>query len=217
MVIIPGTGYSLGLSGIDGKPDVVPQEAILLDQVHGDLIVINPAGGESADGMVLRRGSGTPALKVADCLPVFALWDDHIGAVHAGWRSLAAGIVENVIAAVDQPLRWLVMGPCICKNCYEVGSEVREAVLAGNSAVEAEQLSVGLDLRGSALRRFERACRSEFQLLNIDDCTLESAGLYSYRENGTAGRNILWLAENESGEHIRQLYGEVECNSPERR
>ena len=217
MVIIPGTDLYLGLSGIDGKPDAVPEKAIFLNQVHGNRIVIDPAGGESADGMIMSRGYGIPALRVADCLPVFALWDDCIGAAHAGWRGLAGGIVENLIAAVDQPLRWLIIGPCICGECYTVGEKVREAVFSGDPAGGEEHPDRRLDLRGSTLRRARRASGEQFQSINIDECTLESTSLYSVRGNETAKRNFLWLAEIERGEHIRQLNSEIECNSPERR
>lgn len=218
MVIIPGTDMYLGLSGTGGKPDAVPGNAVFLNQVHGSRIVINPAGGESADGMVMERGHGIPALKVADCLPMFALWDDYTGTAHAGWRGLAGGIVENLIAAVDQPLRWLIMGPCICGDCYTVGNEVREAVFSGYPADREEHPGCKLDLRRNALRRVMRACGDEeFQLISIDECTLESTSLYSFRRDGTDERNFLWLAEIERGEHIRQLNRETECISPERR
>ena len=47
MINIPGTGYSLGLSGVDGKPDVVPEESIFLDQVHGDNVRPEPTANFS--------------------------------------------------------------------------------------------------------------------------------------------------------------------------
>lgn len=205
MIIIPDTGYSLGLRGSGKSFDVLPETAIFLNQVHGNRILLDPAGGESADGMIIRRGEGVPALRVADCLPVFAIWDDYVGAAHAGWRGLADGIVENLISAVDQPLRWFITGPCICGECYEVGGEVAEAVFLKDPAGEKGHSSGRIDLKGSALRRARNMSGDKFQVINIDECTMESANLYSYRNNRTAGRNVLWLAEIERGEHIRQL------------
>ncbi len=199
MVVIPGTGLYLGLSGINGKPDVIPGNAIFLNQIHGSRIAVNPAGGENADGMVMDRGYGIPALRVADCLPVFALWDDYIGAAHVGWRGLAGGIVENLMAAVDSPLRWLVPGPCICGDCYAVGEEIREAVFSGDPTGGKEHPDGRVDLRGSVLRRVRRLCGEQFQLINLEECTFESTSLYSFRGNETDRRNLLWLAEIERG------------------
>ncbi len=213
MTVIPETGLYAGLSGVNGKPDEVPGDALFLNQTHSNRIVINPIGGENADGMVMPRGFGIPALKVADCLPVFAVWDEYIGAAHAGWKGLAGGIVENLISSVDSPLRWLVLGPCICCECYSVGKDVFEAV----AQVEAEGQSHRVDLRANAIRRASNLCKEQFGLINIEECTKESTSLYSYRRNATASRNILWLAETERGEHIPHLNSEMECTSPERR
>lgn len=217
MTIIPGTDMYVGLSGVNGKPDEVPAHAVFLNQTHSNRIAVNPRGGENADGMVMQRGFSIPALRVADCLPVFAVWDDYIGAAHAGWRGLAAGIIENLINSVDLPLKWLVLGPCICGNCYSVGEDVYEAV----TQVVPERRSVHntkrLDLRASAFRRASDLCSEQFGLINIEECTMESTSLYSYRRNATTSRNILWLAETERGEHIPHLNSETEIISPERR
>ena len=74
-----------------------------------------------------------------------------------------------------------------------------------------------VDLRGSALLRVRQFCGETFQLINIDECTLEAKNLHSYRGDKIVERNFLRLAEIEQGEHIRQLNGETKCNSPERR
>lgn len=215
LTIIPETGMYLGLSGAGTrlKPHTVPENAVFLNQVHGSRIVHDPAGGESADGMVLKRGFGTPALKVADCLPLFAIWDDWIGAAHAGWRGLANGIVENLIAAVDQPLRWLVMGPSICGDCYVAGEKTREAVFQRDPSGGEKHPPGRIDLRGSATRIARSMCGEHFQFVSMDECTLESKSLYSFRRNKTSERNFLWLAETERYEHIRQLNMNTSVNS----
>jgi copper oxidase (laccase) domain-containing protein len=205
MLIIPGSGYYMGLSGAGDQPDSVPETAVFLNQVHSSRIVVNPAGGESADGMIVDRYSSIPALRVADCLPVFALWDDFAGAAHAGWRGLAGGIVEKLLQAVDQPLRWFITGPCICGDCYTVGEEVRNAVFRDDPSAGRDHPPGRVDLRGSAIRRARKLCGEQFKVVTSGECTMESANLYSFRSNGTTGRNILWLAEIERGEHIRQL------------
>jgi copper oxidase (laccase) domain-containing protein len=216
MIVVPGTEFAIGLAGAGRNCDLVPVDAVFVNQIHGSKILLNPSGGESADGMIFERGKGIPALKVADCLPVFAIWDDYTGAAHAGWRGLAEGIVENLIASVDQPLRWLILGPCICADCFATGNDVREAVCSGDPSGASEHPRGRVDLRGSAFRRVQYAAGNQFKVINLHDCTMESDSLFSYRSNGTGERNLIWLAETAPGEHIRQP-NKTEYTPPERR
>jgi YfiH family protein len=116
--------------------DAIGVRPVFLQQVHGtDVATLH---GESADGVV---GDGCTtvesgiacAIMVADCLPV--LFTDEAGrrvaAAHAGWRGLAAGVLEKTLDsfAADGGARrvtaWL--GPCIGRDAFEVGDEVRAA------------------------------------------------------------------------------------------
>lgn len=119
----------------------LPAEPVWLDQVHGtEVLVIDgdalPAAGQRprADAAVTRRAGVVLAIQVADCLPVlFASRDGQVlGAAHAGWRGLAAGVLEATLTAMRVPpgdvVAWL--GPCIGPAHFEVGEEVREAFLA---------------------------------------------------------------------------------------
>lgn len=206
MIQIGNTEFSLGIQGIEPHLDFIPEGGVQLNQIHSSNVLLNPSNGESADGMIFNRGQNFPVLKVADCLPVFAIWQDYIGAAHAGWRGVAGGIIENLLTKVDQPLQQLILGPCICKDCYEVGREVIEALDAQSEAKsfkgEGKYL---IDLRKIALERARVIAGADFELVNIRDCTLESRRLYSYRQNKTINRNYIWLAETESELHIRQL------------
>jgi len=217
MLRIPGTEYSMGFAGAAGNRDRVPSGAVFLNQIHSSHILFNPAGGESGDGMVFAEGRGIPALRVADCLPVFALWDHFTGAAHAGWRGLSEGIVENLVSSVSQPLRWLILGPCICAGCYETGDDVRDAVCAGDPAGADAHPGGKVDLRGSALRRARHAAGNQFDVIHVNECTMESDDLYSYRYNRTPMRNVIWLAENAQDEHIRRPNNNLQLTPPERR
>lgn len=206
-MLIPGTGLSMKFRGTAHGADP-SNDTVFLSQVHGTAILREPVQGAEGDGMIFPAGKSLPGLRVADCIPVFAVWNSFTGAAHAGWRGLAGGIVENLILAVREPLKFLLLGPCICSSCYQVGDDVRTAVAFGDPAGLAGHPPGKVDLRGSVLRRVESVTGYPFQLLEIKGCTLESDSFYSHRRNGTAERNILWLAETFPGSHIQHPYHE---------
>ncbi len=81
------------------------------------------------------------AVLTADCLPVLLAASDGsaVGAAHAGWRGLAAGVIENTVLALRQSatsdvklLAWL--GPAISVKHFEVGDDVRDAFLDASPA-----------------------------------------------------------------------------------
>lgn len=87
-----------------------------------------------ADAAVTSTPGTVLAILTADCLPVIFAADDvsEVGVAHAGWRGLAAGVLENTVAAMlaapGRLLAWL--GPAAGPQAYEVGEEVRDAFLA---------------------------------------------------------------------------------------
>jgi YfiH family protein len=114
----------------------LPAEPKWIAQVHGNKVVDADRlqGLPEADGSVSRRPGTVCAVMVADCLPV--LFSDRagtvVGAAHAGWRGLAAGVIENTVAAMDVDPADLVawLGPAIGPDAFEVGADVRDAFLA---------------------------------------------------------------------------------------
>jgi purine-nucleoside/S-methyl-5'-thioadenosine phosphorylase / adenosine deaminase len=118
----------------------LPAEPYWLRQVHGAHVVrLRPDAERNepeADAAVADHG--VLAIQTADCLPVlFCLPDgSRIGAAHAGWRGLAAGVLEATVQAMGSaPLAW--MGPCIGAMSYEVGEEVRAAFVDGDPRAAA--------------------------------------------------------------------------------
>jgi len=188
---IPGTGLALFMAGVDSTPGEIPPEAVFLSQVHGAVILDPPTPSAPADGMILpRRGGLFPGVLTADCLPVFAVWDDVVGCAHAGWRGLAAGILDALIEAGGGRPGAVVMGPCICGECYTVGEEVRSIVSGTCGSGEAGSLPGRLDLRAAAASHFS----SMEKIYTVDMCTLCTPGFHSHRRNGTGLRNRFWLA-----------------------
>jgi hypothetical protein len=185
---------------------LLPGEAVWLRQVHGtrvarlDQVVSNP----EADAAVTGTRNRVCAIRVADCMPVL-LADESataIGAAHAGWRGLSAGVIENTVQAMGiaggKLLAWL--GPAIGPTVYEVGEEVRSAFLARDAAAAAafSPSRPGhwlLDLYAVARQRL-RACGVE-RIFGGGYCTYsEPERFYSYRRDRTSGRMAayIWLA-----------------------
>jgi len=111
----------------------LPSPPRWLRQVHGTAVVrfddSDPAAGEpEADAAITATRGTVLAILTADCLPVvFAASDgSEVAAAHAGWRGLAAGVLETTVAAMQPPpdaiQAWL--GPAAGPNAYEVGEEV---------------------------------------------------------------------------------------------
>ncbi len=182
----------------------LPAEPAWLEQVHGTGVAVLPGAAQSpADAAVTFSRGQVCAVLVADCLPVFlaARAGDRVGIAHAGWRGLAAGVVEAAIAALDCEPDGLVawLGPSIGPRAFEVGAEVRDAFLARDTGAAAA-FQAGrpgrwlADLPALARRRLAAAGVTEVG--GGDLCThADAARFYSFRRDGATGRMaaLAWL------------------------
>jgi YfiH family protein len=182
----------------------LPSEPVWLDQVHGTRIAdLDFAPSGPADGAVTRRPGVVCAILTADCLPV--LLTDHagtrIGAAHAGWRGLAAGVLPAAVAAMGLPARDLLawLGPAIGPASYEVGDEVRAAFLARDAAAGAAFVA---NARGRwqadlyALARLSLAAAGVATVFGGGLCTAtETERFFSHRREAPCGRmaSLIWL------------------------
>ncbi len=183
----------------------LPAEPAWLEQVHGIRVVAlpGPAPGP-ADAAVTFTPGSVCAVLVADCLPVFLAGRDgrRLGVAHAGWRGLAAGIIEATVAALEctpgELVAWL--GPSIGPAAFEVGGEVRDALIArdAGSAIAFRPGREGrwlADLPALARRRLAGAGVGVVHGGEL--CThSDPARFYSYRRDGATGRMaaLAWLA-----------------------
>ena len=115
----------------------LPSAPRWLRQVHGTAIALEPGDDEpEADAAVTTTPGTVLAILTADCLPVvFAAADgSEIGAAHAGWRGLAAGVLEATVAAMRTAPAGIVawLGPAAGPQAYEVGEEVFDAFVPGD-------------------------------------------------------------------------------------
>jgi YfiH family protein len=183
----------------------VPVAPRWLKQVHGVRCIDADAGDDAAeaDASFSRSGRRACAIMTADCLPL--LFCDEAGSVvaaaHAGWRGLAAGVIEATVAAMQVPgdrlLAWL--GPAIGPRAFEVGDEVRAAFLLHDARAAGAFVAHGdgkwlADLH--ALARLRLSGLGVEQVYADASCTYsDSERFFSYRRNGVTGRTatLIWL------------------------
>lgn len=187
----------------------LPHPPHWLQQVHGTDVVLIDERTPTAEPRADAAWTATPgqplAILTADCLPVLfcAMDGSAIAAAHAGWRGLAAGVLEAAIQALPssaEPMAWL--GPCIGANSYEVGEEVR-ATFVDRDAGAAEYFFATrpghwlCDLAGLARRRLRQAGLTWIHGGGFD--TLADPRFYSYRRDAAhSGRfaSLIWLTDD---------------------
>ena len=177
----------------------LPAAPVWLRQVHGATVANLDEIRESvpADAAIARRPGVVCAVKAADCMPV--LFTDAqatvVGAAHAGWRGLAAGVLENVVENLHCGALMAWMGPAIGPRVYEVGEDVRAAFKGHEYAfVPTRPRHWNLDLYAVARRKLEAR---GVQVFGGGFCTYSDAErFYSYRRDGATGRMVayVWLA-----------------------
>jgi YfiH family protein len=183
----------------------LPVEPAWLAQVHGicvrDLDSPEPIG--PADAAVTRQPGRVCAILTADCLPVLLAAEsgDRVGAAHAGWRGLAAGVIEATLRSLGTPPRELLawLGPAIGPRHFEIGDEVRDRLLHGDPAAESAFLR---NSRGRFMADIYTLARSRLIRLGVEkiygggECTYADRDKYfSHRRDGRTGRQatLIWL------------------------
>lgn len=183
----------------------LPSEPSWLTQVHEHAVARLPGPlPEAADAAVVFGRGPVCAVLVADCMPVFlaSREGDRVGVAHAGWRGLAAGVVEATVVALGcDPARLVAwLGPAIGPQAFEVGDDVRSAFTAGDPA-SAALFHPGrtgrwlADLPALARRRLMQCGVASVH--GGGNCTVsDPARFYSYRRDGVTGRMaaLAWLA-----------------------
>lgn len=182
--------------------------AVFLHQVHGaDVLHLQPAhlDGErpKADAAISTSVGLGCAIQVADCLPVLIAGQGAVGGAHAGWRGLAAGVLEHTVAALCQATgnapeelhAW--MGPCIGPRQFEVGAEVVQALGGDPAAPDARYFVYRANAAGEPrwLANLPALARSRLQAAGLQHirgghwCTLsEPSRFFSFRHEPLAGR-----------------------------
>ncbi|MBI1395834.1 MAG: peptidoglycan editing factor PgeF [Betaproteobacteria bacterium] len=189
----------------DDLARLLPGAPRWLTQIHGTRVVdaADTRGVVEADASFTTRPGVVCVIQTADCLPVLFARSDGtaIAASHAGWRGLAAGVLENTVTAIapqrEPVVAWL--GPAIGPGAYQVGRDVRDAFVAGDPSAETAFAPDGADHWRAdlyALARLRLARLGVTSVAGGDRCTFtEQETFYSHRRDGVTGRMaaLVWL------------------------
>jgi YfiH family protein len=192
---------------VDVRHDVASRRQSIADlpwtwlrQVHGDRVVrVGRPGertGERADAAVTAERGCALAVLSADCAPVALVSSEGVvGAAHAGWAGVRAGVVEATVDAMRalgaDDIR-AVLGPCIRSECYAFGADDLDSV--------AQRLGPGVRGRTSDGRPaldLPAAVRSALQISGVGDlrdtgvCTACTPAYFSWRARRDRGRQVL--------------------------
>lgn len=187
----------------------MPRPWFTLHQVHGAEVISlsewnvgpDPARGRlgRADGLVSIAGDAALAVMSADCATIaLASPEGVMGAVHAGWRGLVAGVVESGVEAMRRAGASRVvgaLGPCIHPECYEFAPNDLDQVSARLGPGVRAKTATGqpaLDLPKAVHAALHRAgAESLVDFPEAARCTSCTPGYFSYRARGEAGRQAL--------------------------
>lgn len=191
----------------------LPSAPHWLRQVHGTGVLtvdsLLPSGGAAAgqarmatepeaDAAVTAVPRAVLAILTADCMPVVLAARDgsEVAVAHAGWRGLAAGVLEETVAAMQAPARALQawLGPAAGPGAYEIGAEVREAFVGRDSGAAGAFTATRpghwrVDLYALARERLQAAGVDAAHIHGGGLCTIsDPRRFYSHRRDGRTGR-----------------------------
>lgn len=183
----------------------LPGEPIWLEQTHSNhCVVVEEDSNRIADAAITRNKRFPLAIMTADCLPILLCNNQgtEIAAIHAGWRGLVNGIIENTLAKMQsQPTTLLAwVGPSICQNCFEIGKEVEKNYLERYPFTASA-------FHTKASKRYANLAKMAELILNSQQvtttfqsaaCTYEQKNhFYSYRREAQTGRitTLVWFKE----------------------
>ena len=181
-------------------------EPIWLEQTHTNkCVVVEEESERTVDAAITRKTSLPLVIMTADCLPIVLCNQagTEIAAIHAGWRGLVNGIVENTLAkmhsAPETLLAWI--GPAICHKCYEIGNEVKDVYTKKYPFTEATFQYHGSKLHANLPTMAELILKklSVSAVFQSGACSFEDKDeFYSYRREAQTGRmaTLIWIQDN---------------------
>ena len=210
----PFNDFNYGLH-VGDKPEIVAQHRQCLAttigqqhiqwlaQVHGtDVVKAHGNTTPEADAVYTQERAKVCAVMTADCLPVFFCdqTGSQVAVAHAGWRGLAAGVLQQTLQQFKAPASVMVyFGPAISQRAFEVGAEVRAAFIKQLPVLESCFIAKANNKYMADLYNLARYLLREKgvnQFYGGGRCTYsEESAFYSYRRDGQTGRmvNLIWL------------------------
>jgi YfiH family protein len=183
----------------------LPSEPVYLQQVHGSAVVCldNTSEHLPADAAFTTKPNVVCVVRTADCLPILLCNEagTKVAAIHAGWRGLAAGVIENTLQAIQAPgeklLVWL--GPAIGPEAFEVGDEVKAQFVQHDPAAAS---AFKQQKHGKWQANIYELAKQRLNLYNVTSVfggefdTYNDDRFFSYRREGVkAGRmaSLIWF------------------------
>lgn len=177
---------------------------VQMDQVHGaevswvDSCPAQPVA--STDGLLTKKLRVALVVQTADCVPVL-LFDPSqrvVGVVHVGWKGLASGVLGAMITSLEEhavrPSDLLVgIGPAICQACYEIGADVKDALVGANTILQKEDKWT-IDLQKEVENQLvaKGVMPQKVEIMRL--CTKEHPErLASYRRDHSPQRNFSYI------------------------
>lgn len=182
----------------------LPNEPIWLEQIHSTVcVIIEDEPNRTADAAITRCKGIPLCIMTADCLPIVLCnsTGTEIAAIHAGWRGLLNGIIENTLKKMHSKpetlLAWI--GPAICQTCYEVGDDVRQAYVSRYPFTEKTFHNNGSKDHANLAKMAELILNAQgiSAVYQSAACTYErSDEFYSYRREAQTGRiaTLIWCS-----------------------
>jgi len=186
-------------------------QLILLRQVHSDTVHFieeRPQRTLRGDAAVTRLPGLLLVIRTADCLPVLLVDEKKrvVAAVHCGWKGTSRRVLEKVVLGMqerygaDPGAIMVALGPCIGKDCYEVGEDVRRAFAAPELPDSAFRPVTGrkdkflFDLRSAnRLQLLELGVKAG-NIFSVDICTHCHPDYPSYRrDRDPCGRMLSFI------------------------
>ena len=199
--------------------DKLATEPLWLRQTHSTIVstpqsrLASQAEPITADASVTNNPDEVLVIMTADCLPVLFTNSSGtvVGAAHAGWRGLCAGILENTVAQLliladnknpDDLMAWL--GTAIGPEAFEVGEDVVSAFAGSGTAVPVNSFMAIPNKPGKYLADIYQLAKGRLEACGIQSisggqyCTVrDQAQFFSYRRDGQTGRfaSAIWMSK----------------------
>lgn len=187
----------------------LPSEPLWLEQVHSTVVANADSDypQQVADASVSHQSGRVCVVMTADCLPVLMTNKQGtvIGAAHAGWRGLNAGVLEKTISQMDVDVNdlYIWLGPAIGSTNFEVGSEVREGFVDNHT--ESERAFIAGKQAGKWFADIYQLARIRLNAMGVgvnhlyggEFCTFNDKDrFFSYRRQAKTGRmaSLIWMS-----------------------
>lgn len=176
---------------------------IILNQMHSNISIELPSSERNADAAYTTKKKVICSVRTADCMPLLMTDEEgsFVSAMHAGWRGLSSGIIENTVKKINfkgEPIIWI--GPHISQESFEVGGEVKDIFLKNDPTTE---VAFDHGANGKYFLSMRRAAQIKLQKLGIknisfmkDFCTYSNPEqFFSYRRDASSERmtSLIWI------------------------